>query len=173
VLEFNLDHQHLEIYLGSPTEALATAHLMCLDENTRGTGAKSEDYKIWRCLKPIKAAGILSDIAERRLGLRVSIRNAQRIMSGRIVTLKPLLETLTAKQAEPEEPDRKIIDLMRTEPLAKRISQADLEHIAHKVSDELKIIGDKYFMEILPDPEVYAGRDCIRVTIKLQSKGNY
>lgn len=173
VLEFNLDHQHLEIYLGSPTEILATAHKLCLVEKTGTDGAKAEDYKIWRCLKPIKAAGMLSDIAERRLGLKVSIRNAQRIMSERIVTLEPLLETLTAKQEEQDEPERKSIDLMKTEPLAKRISQADLEHIALKVSEELKTIGDKYFMELSPNPEVSADKDCIRVTIKLQSKGNY
>ncbi len=170
VLEFNLDHQDLEIYLGSPSEILATMYYLCAQDKNSDDGSKSQDYKIWRSVSQAKSAAILADVAERRLGLKVSVRNTQRIMSGRVDPLKPMLDTLS-NQKERKEPERKV-DLLRSEPLARRISQEDLRQLSGIISDSFRAIADKYFMELSETPEVKAEKDCLKVTIKVQSKGN-
>lgn len=170
VLEFNLDNQDLTIYLGSPTEILATMYHLCAHANDDIEDAKARDFKIWRCVNSVKSAAMLSDIAERRLGIKVSVRNAQRIVSNRVDPLNTILETLNG-QAEREEPERRKIDLLKQEPLARRISQEDLNHLAKLIGDSFTAIGDKYFVEINQAPDVQADKDCLKVTIKLQSKG--
>ncbi|MCL6472491.1 MAG: ATP-binding protein [Firmicutes bacterium] len=170
VLEFNLDHQDLEIYLGSPSEVLATMHYLCAQDMNSSDGEKTRDYKIWRSVGSVKSAAILADVAERKLGLKISVRNAQRIMSSRVEPLKPMLETLNA-QKECKEPERKV-DLLKPEPLARRISQEDLKQLAGIIGSSCRTITDKYFMELAENPEVRVDKDCIKVTIKVQSKGN-
>jgi anti-sigma regulatory factor (Ser/Thr protein kinase) len=170
VLEFNLDHQDLVIYLGSPTEILATMRYLCAVDKANGDTGKLQDHKIWRSISSIKSAAILADVAERRLGLKVSVRNAQRIMSDRVDPLKTMLEALNSQEKR-KEPERNV-DLLRPEPLARRISQEDLQSLASLIGNNFRAIGDKYFMELAGAPEVQAERDCLKVTIKLQSKGN-
>ncbi len=171
VLEFNLDNQDLTIYLGSPTEILATMYHLCAQGEDDTGDVKAQDFKIWRCINSVKSAAMLSDVAERRLGLKVSVRNAQRIVSNRVDPLRTILETLN-NQAEREEPERRKIDLLKQEPLARRISQEDLSYLAKLIGDNFAAIGDKYFIEINEAPEVQADKDLLKVTIKLQSKGN-
>jgi hypothetical protein len=170
VIEFNLDHRGLTVYLGSPSEILATMCNLCATDGDDGTADRTQDFKIWRCVKSIRSAAILADIAERKLGLKVSTRNAQRILSNRVGTLKTVLETINV-QEERGEPEGTKVNLYKPEPLAKRISQEDLRHLAKLLSDEFRAIGDKYFIEISGAPDVRAERDCLKVTVKLQSKG--
>lgn len=169
VLEFNLDHQNLEIYLGSPSDILATMYYLCAQDKDNNEG-KFQDYKIWRSVSQAKSAAILADVAERRLGLKISVRNAQRIMSGRVGPLKPMLEAL-GRQEERKDPKRKV-DLLRSEPLAKRISQEDLEQLAGIIGNSFKTIAGKYFMELTEAPEIKTEKNCIKITIKVQSLGN-
>ncbi|MBE0446702.1 MAG: ATP-binding protein [Actinobacteria bacterium] len=171
VLEFNLDHRELMIYLGSPSEILTTIYHLSTTDGDAEEADEIQDLKIWRCVKSIKSATVLADIAERRLGLKVSVRNAQRIMSNRVGILKTMLETLSMQEGH-SEPERKKVDLLKPEPLARRLSQEDLGHIAKLFSSEFRAIGDKYFVEISGTPDVQAEKDCLKVTIKLQSKGN-
>lgn len=171
VLEFNLDHQDLVIYLGSPTEILATMYHLCTENKESDEKGKAQSFKIWRSVCSAKSAAILADVAERRLGLKVSVRNAQRIMSNRIDPLKTVLDTLNMKE-EYREPEKKEVDLLKAEPIARRISQEDLGHLAGIISNNFRSIGDKYFIEIAGSPDVQAERDCLKVTIRLQSIGN-
>lgn len=171
VLEFNLDHQDLEIYLGSPSEILATMYRLCTVDSDNGEANKNQDFKIWRCVKSIKSAAILADIAERKLGLKISVRNAQRILSNRVSILKTTLDSLNS-QEEHKEPERKKIDLLKPEPIAKRISQEDLSSLAKFIGDGFMAIGAKYFVEVSEYPDIQAEQDCLKITIKLQSKGN-
>ncbi|MEW5706071.1 MAG: ATP-binding protein [Actinomycetota bacterium] len=166
VLEFNLDHQDLTIYLGSPTEILATMYSLCTARNDENRTI--QDFKIWRSIGTVKSAAMLSDVAERRLGLRVSVRNAQRIMSGRIAPLAKMLDTIN-NQSDRKEQDKRKIDLLKQEPVAKHISQEDLNQLAMIIASEFRVIGSKYFIEIAEIPEVQAEKDCLKVTIKLQS----
>jgi hypothetical protein len=174
VLEFSLDNQHLEIYLGSPTEVLATMSYLCSIEQpalaSETNPDKTQAHKIWRCVGSVKAAALLSDVAERRLGMKVSVRNAQRILSGRVEPLKPIVETLT--QQESKAPEQKQIDLLKTEPLSRRIAREDLDELAGLVKDSLKGIADKYFIEISDAPDVQVEKDSLKITIRLQAKGN-
>jgi len=170
VLEFNLDHQDLEIYLGSPSEILATMYHLCAVDNSEEAD-RAGGFKIWRCIRSIKSAAVLADIAERRLGLKVSVRNAQRIMSNRVDSLKPMLETLNMRE-DHKDPEKKKVDLLKSEPVAKRISQEDLGSVAKAISEGFRAIGEKYFVEISETPDIQAEKDCLKVTIKLQSKGN-
>lgn len=171
VLEFNLDHQNLEIYLGSPTEILATMYQLCMTVTDDEESDRTQNYKIWKCLNSIKSAAILTEVADRKLGLRVSIRNAQRVISDRISPLRPMLE-MVSEPKQHEEPEKRKIDLLQAEPIAKHISQEDLNHLAKVIAGEFRVIGDKYFIEISGIPEVQAEKDCLRVTIRLQSRGN-
>lgn len=174
VLEFSLDNQHLEIFLGSPTEILATMCHICSAEQTALTNGsspdKSQNHKIWRSVGSVKAAAMLSDIAERRLGMKVSVRNAQRILSGRIEPLRPIVETLT--QQESKAPEKKQVDLLKTEPLSRRIAREDLDELAGLIKDSITAVTDKYFIEVSDAPDVQVEKDSLKITIRLQAKGN-
>ncbi|MBI4733575.1 MAG: ATP-binding protein [Rubrobacteridae bacterium] len=170
-LEFNLDHQNLEIYLGSPTEILATMYRLCTDKEETANSEKGQDFKVWRCVGAVKSAAILTDIAERRLGLKISIRNAQRIMSGKIEPLLSMVESL-AGQNNGNEPERKKIDLSKPEPIAKRISREDLGQLASAIAKEAGIIGNKYFVELSEAPDIQTEKDMIKISLRLKSKGS-
>ncbi|HEY3374137.1 MAG TPA: ATP-binding protein [Candidatus Aquicultor sp.] len=169
VLEFNLDNQDLVIYLGSPTEILTTMCYLCAQDQV-SLGEKSQDFKIWRCVNSAKSAAMLTDIAERRLGLRVSIRNAQRIMSARVEGVKPILETLTGQQ-ESIKPQKQV-DLLKEEPLTRRIASEDFDSFARDIGDSFRALGEKYFIELSEAPDIQAERDSVRITLRLKKKGN-
>jgi hypothetical protein len=170
-LEFNFDHQNLEVFLGSPTEILATMYRLSTDDNDNASSEKSQDFKVWRCVGSVKSAAILTDIAERRLGLKISVRNAQRIMSGKIEPLLPMIESLAGQQKDAE-PERKKIDLSKPEPIAKRVSREDLDRLAKTLAGEIEVIGSKYFVELSEAPDIQTDKDCIKISLRLKSKGS-
>jgi hypothetical protein len=170
-LEFNFDHQNLEVFLGSPTEILATMYRLSADNEKDTSGEKSRDFKVWCCVGSVKSAAILADVAERRLGLKISVRNAQRIMSGKIEPLLPMIESL-AGQNKGDEPEKKKFDLSKSEPIAKRISREDLDRLASVTAGEIEVIGNKYFIELSEKPDVQTEKDCIKISLRLKTKGN-
>lgn len=171
LVEFNLDYPGIEVYLGSPTEVLATMYtLSCPTVERRDFEEATEDphLKLWQWVATANEAKNLSRVAERYYGLEISERNAHRVLSGEIKSISPLMET--AAPSAPKGKEKKIeIGLSHTVNLIKSIQERDIRELAQTVSQTFARIGRKYFLKIEGKPQVSRVKDKIKIVLKVSS----
>jgi Histidine kinase-, DNA gyrase B-, and HSP90-like ATPase len=173
LLEISVDSPGLDIFLGSFSEILATAKYLDSKKSRHAAGA------IWLGLSPTSDARALAFMAETRLGLPVSERNAYRILGGEIAPLEPVFDmagvTGGDSIATSEEPSR-IADIAeRSEqgqgarsPL-RRLGKEDIDEIAEGTSAVVEKVVGRYFLKTSGQAKVRRGRG--KITISLYVTG--
>ena len=103
VVEFSLEHPGLDVYLGTPTEILATMAAVAkreLDSSDLLFCDDLERLPVWQRPAAAADAGELTDIAE-QLGLEVSERTAHRLLADEIEPLRPVLQVVAGAERKP------------------------------------------------------------------------
>ena len=169
LLEISVDSPGLDVYLGSFSEILATARYLDSKKSRHASGA------IWFGLSPTSDAGTLADMAETRLGLPVSERNAYRILGGEITPLEPVYDLARASAGDLidtiDESSKRAGVAERAErspgarsPL-RRLGQADMDEIAEGTSTVVEKVVGRYFLKTSGPARVRRGRGKIIISL--------
>lgn len=141
-LEFNLEHPKLQIYLGPPTQILAT--MLSNNQNI---------FRDWK-------ADSLNKYAK-QLGLDISLRNCQRIAYGQIERLKSLLKEINYKKATRG---------LAKNSIASLLSQNDLQELLEKVKEISNEKGREYFITISDDANIIKVGNKLKINLPLEIK---
>jgi hypothetical protein len=103
LVEFACEHPELELYIGTPTEVVAT--LVSLGRHQLDVAdlmfcENLDRLVVWQRPAACADAAELGDIAE-HIGMPISERTAHRILAGELAPLEPVLAQLTSED-EPE-----------------------------------------------------------------------
>lgn len=161
LVEFACEHPELELYLGTPTEVLATLHALGrrqLDVADLMFCDDLERLVVWQRPAACADAGELGDIAE-AIGLAVSERTAHRILAGELGALEPLLTQLLGE----EEPDAKPAPDIYRDRRSLHIHHGDIVAFRHELTRAFDLLAERYYLSLRGEPKVTVGRDAITV----------
>lgn len=166
LVEFACEHPELELYLGTPTEILATLHALgraALDVADLMFCDDLDRLVVWQRPAACADAAELGDVAA-RLGLPVSERTAHRVLGGELAALEPLLATLYAE----EEPDAKPAPDIYKDRRSLRIQHGDLAAFRAELSSAFDVLAERYYLSLRGEPKVTVGRDSITVRFPVE-----
>lgn len=169
VVEFALEHPGMDVYVGSPTEVLATLVMLArfeLDESDLMFCDDVARLSVWQ--RP-GAAGSASELAETAdsVGLPVSERTAHRVLSGEITPLRPALAVaLKLKAPAAEEP---AVDIYR-DRRGLKIHDDDMKRFRQELEQAFDSIAERYYLQLRCEPKVTVGRDDIRVRFEIDKE---
>jgi Histidine kinase-, DNA gyrase B-, and HSP90-like ATPase len=166
LLEMSVDSPEVSFFLGSNAEVLATARYLDKVRGRHATGA------IWSDLAPISEARNLVQVAEVRLGLPVSERNAYRIMGEEIKPLETVYRLASAMAAEAEAGEKappvgagsRRTGGGRPNPL-RRLGGADMEEIADAATAVVDKVVGRYFLKTAGQPKIRRGRGKLIISL--------
>ncbi len=168
LLEMSVDSREVCFFLGSNAEVLATARYLDKVRGRHATGA------IWSDLAPLVDARSLAEVAEVRLGIPVSERNAYRIMGDEIKPLETIYKLASAEVVEAEagagegapagKNGAKRADAGRQNPL-RRLGKADMEEIAEEASAVVEKVVGRYFLKTSGQPRIRRGRGKLIISL--------
>jgi hypothetical protein len=169
VVEFALEHPGLDVYLGTPTEVLATMAAVAKQELDSSELLFCDDLTrlpVWQ--RPAAAADAteLVDLAN-ELGLSVSERTAHRLLADEIATLQTVLATVT-KQARPA---AAVVtpDIYR-DRRGLKIHHSDLTSFSAELEAAFDSLAERYYLHLKCAPRITVGRDDIRVRFEVEKE---
>lgn len=169
VVEFSLEHPGVDVYLGSPTEVLATLHVTAreaLDSADLLFVDNVSRLAVWQRPAAASDAAELVDIAE-NLGVTISERTAHRILAGELAALEPVLVQLAEEDETPTAPASP--DIYR-DRRGLRIHHADLAEFRRELAAAFDTLGEKYYIHLTGEPKIVVGRDDIRVRFSVEKE---
>lgn len=155
-----------EVYLGSPSEIVATARARA----RRSLGVEElafvDDIDELPVLERMRAAADASELQEvsASLGLDMSERTAHRIVSGQIKPLRSVVSRLTHKA---DFRPAKSVDLS-LERRGLKVAPDDVDNFARVLERDFGPLGDKYYLRLSEAPKVRVGKSRITVTFELE-----
>jgi len=169
VIEFALEHQGVDVFLGTPTEIRATlfatareaidsADLLFVDDLSR--------LPIWQRPAAASDAAELTEVAE-QLAIAVSERTAHRVLAGELKPLEPVLRRLLAEE-EPAAPEA-APDIYR-DRRGLRIHHSDLTAFRRDLVAAFDSLAEKYYIHLTGEPKITVGRDDIRVRFNVEKE---
>lgn len=166
VVEFACEHPEIDLYLGSPTEILATLHwtardlldtsdLMFCDDRSR--------MLVWHRPAVGADAAELVEIAD-ELGLSISERTAHRVLAGDLAPLDPVVAQAVVEDepATPSAPD------IYRDRRSLRIHHADLDSFRRELEKAFDVISERYYLNLKGEPKVTVGSNEIRVRFSVE-----
>jgi hypothetical protein len=171
-LEFACEHPEVSVFLGTPTEVLATLHAQA-----RSTLASAdllfcddvEKLPVWQRPAVAGDAAELVRIAS-AIGLAVSERTAHRVLGGEIPPLQPVLaiaggsaETADASRDEPP------ADIYR-DRRGLKVHHTDLAEFRRELERAFDVIAERYYVHLRQEPKIVVGRDEIRVRFAVEKE---
>lgn len=166
LVEFACEHPELEIYVGTPTEILATLYAMGRQRLDVAELMFCEDLeRLVVYLRPAACGDALElgGIAE-SIGLPVSERTAHRILAGEIAPLEPILAQLTAV----DEPEQKRAPDIYRDRRSLHIHHGDLAAFRTELASAFDILAERYYLNLKGEPRVTVGRDSITVRFPIE-----
>ncbi len=159
-VDFALDCRQLNVFLGSPSDIVATFVYNGRSSSMRRNG---ESSFLWQQIS--FAASATELVAEASaLGLEISERTAYRIISGEIEPLSPL--HLQALRASAPGAGQKEIDLER-DRRGLKIADADLSDFSAQLRRSFDSIAQRYYLALEGEPRVRVSHDAITVTFDI------
>jgi hypothetical protein len=168
VVEFALEHPEVEVYLGTPTEIVATLHAAAREELDSARLLFCDDPErlaVWQRPAVCADAMDLVEIA-RSIGLTVSERTAHRVLSGEAPTLESILRLV---MPSPEPGEAKRPDIYR-DRRGLRVHHTDLAAFRRGLEDTFDLIGERYYVHLKGEPRVTVGRDTITVRFDIEKE---
>lgn len=168
LVEFACEHPELEIYLGTPTEILATLHVLGRDRLDIADLMFCDDLDrlcVWQRPAACSDAAELTATAE-TIALPVSERTSHRILAGELAPLEPLLTSLSVED-EPSAPTAP--DIYR-DRRSLRIHHGDLVTFRTELSRAFDVLAERYYLNLKGEPKVTVGRDAITVRFAVEKE---
>jgi hypothetical protein len=166
VVEFSVEHPDLNVYLGTPTEIIATmvGHARGrLDARQLLFCDDPHELTIWQRPAVAGDAAELVGIAA-SIGLTISERTAHRVLGGELGSLDSIIETV-APTPEPIEARRP--DIYR-DRRGLRIHHADVREFQRRLEDAFDLVAERYYLHLAGEPKVTVGRDSITVRFPVE-----
>ncbi|MDO9556946.1 MAG: ATP-binding protein [Coriobacteriia bacterium] len=168
IVEFACEHPELEVYLGSPTEVLATLHDTARRHLDTADLMFCEDLErmvVWhRPAASSDAAELVTIAAE--IGLPISERTAHRIMGGELSGLEPVLTEVTA---DDEQPASSKPDIYR-DRRSLHIHHTDLATFKRELERAFDVLAERYYLNLRGEPKISIGADEIRVRFSVEKE---
>jgi len=168
-VEFAVEHPGIDVFLGSPSEVLATLVMLARFELDESDLLFCEDVArlpVWQRPGAAADAAELADTAA-ELGLEVSERTAHRILGGEIAPLHSALsivtgnaETTTATPSPDIYRDRRGL----------KIHHADLDAFRTELENAFDAIAEKYYLHLRCEPKITIGKQDIRVRFEVDKE---
>ncbi len=168
LVEFACEHPELELYLGTPTEILATLHALGRRHLDVADLMFCEDLDrllVWQRPAACADAAELGDVAE-SIGLPVSERTAHRILAGELGALEPLLSQLLGG----DEPDARPAPDIYRDRRSLHIHHGDLAAFKGELQKAFDILAERYYLNLKGEPKVTVGRDSITVRFPVEKE---
>jgi hypothetical protein len=166
-VEFALEHPGVDVFIGSPTEVLATLVLLArfeLDEAELVFCDDTERLALWQRPGAASDAMELAAIAA-HLGLPISERTAHRVLAGEIVPLRTVTDTIAG--ASPSEPSHAEPDIYR-DRRGLKIHGADLDGFRADLERVFDTLAEKYYLHLSSAPRITVASDSIRVRFDVE-----
>ncbi len=168
VVEFACEHPEIDLYLGSPTEILATLHwtardfldtadLMFCDDRSR--------MLVWHRPALGADAAELVEIAG-ELGLAISERTAHRVLAGELAPL----DSVIAQAVVEDEPAAPAAPDIYRDRRSLRIHHGDLDAFRRELERAFDIISERYYLNLKGEPRVTVGPNEIRVRFSVEKE---
>jgi hypothetical protein len=166
VVEFAVEHPDLEVYLGTPTEVVASIVTHAkgrLDARQLLFCDDPKNLPVW--LRPAVGgdAAELVDLSA-GIGLTISERTAHRVLSGELTALDSVLESVAPA---PEAADPRRPDIYR-DRRGLRIDPSDTREFQRRLEDAFDLIAERYYLHLGGEPKVTVGRDSITVRFPVE-----
>lgn len=168
VVEFACEHPEIDLYLGTPTEVLATlfAHARVrLDTSELMFCDDRSKLLVWQRPAVSGDAAELVEIAS-ELGLPVSERTAHRVLAGELEPLEPVVHEMAAEDEPAAAPAPDIYRDRRS----LRIHAADLAAFRVELERAFQVMGERYYLGLKGEPKVTVGANEIRVRFSIQKE---
>jgi hypothetical protein len=153
--ELTLDSPELAIFFGTNAEILSALTSPSLSSTAE------DKLTLWDGLRSIGEPETLKARAE-ELGLKVSVRNCRRVLTGEIRPAPSI-----AAQLE---------DIAKRSPLIKKrktaslgLTDEDLKEFAQGVGENFRNLAEKYFIKLSGEPQVNCSRTSIRIDLPIDS----
>lgn len=168
LVEFVCEHPELELYVGTPTEVLATLHATArrtMDYSELMFADDLERLPVWQRPAACADAAELGSVAE-ALGIPVSERTAHRILAGELSALEPVMVQLQVGEDSGPAPapdiyrDRRSLHLHHT----------DLTAFQRELLKAFDILAERYYLNLKGEPKVTVGRDSISVRFQVEKE---
>lgn len=165
VLEFALDTDSAEVYLGSPTEIANTlCHLGRRSLTDKDLLFCDDLSTLPVCLR-LSACGDAGELAEMggSIGLHISERTAHRIIAGDMPPLRPAISKLVPQTEE------KIADIdVFKDRRGLKIARDDIEEFSLTLEAAFEGLARKYYLQLTDMPKVTVTKDCIRARFDIE-----
>ncbi|MDO8915236.1 MAG: ATP-binding protein [Coriobacteriia bacterium] len=168
VVEFAVEHPEVEVYIGTPTEIVATLHILARDELDSARLLFCDDPErlaVWQRPAACADAAELVRIA-RSIGLAVSERTAHRVLGGEAACVGPVLHLV---MPAPEPGEKRRPDIFR-DRRGLRVHHTDLSAFRRGLEDAFDVIGERYYVHMKGEPRVTIGRDSITVRYDIEKE---
>jgi hypothetical protein len=167
IVEFACEHPDLQVFLGTPTEVVATLFararetlpasqlLFCDDE---------ERLPVWQ--RPAACGDSASELVRiaHSIGAPISERTAHRIVADELAALRPVL---TVVSPEPDVAEKARPDIYR-DRRGLKVDRGDLEAFRRRLADAFDPLGDQYYLQLKGEPRVWVSRDSITVRFDIE-----
>ncbi|MHB1323125.1 MAG: ATP-binding protein [Coriobacteriia bacterium] len=168
LVEFACEHPELELYVGTPTEVLATLQALgrrCLDVGELMFCEDLERLVVWQRPAACADAAELEETAS-AIGLPVSERTAHRILAGDLAPLEPLLTQLLGddESGPPQSPD------IYRDRRSLRIHHSDLTAFRHELTKAFDLLAERYYLTLRGEPRVTVARDAVNVRFTVEKE---
>jgi hypothetical protein len=168
IVEFALEHPEVEVFLGTPTEIVATLYALAREELDSARLLFCDDPErlaVWQ--RPAACADALElvEIA-RSIGLAVSERTAHRVLGGEAPTLESVLRLVLPA---PDTGEARRPDIYR-DRRGLRIHHTDLAAFRRGLEDAFDVVGERYYVHLKGAPRVTVGRDTITVRFDIEKE---
>jgi hypothetical protein len=169
VAEFAIEHPGVDVFLGSPSEVLATLVMLARFELDEADLLFCEDVArlpVWQRPGAAADANELADTAE-EIGLTVSERTAHRVLGGEI---SPLRSALTVVTGGADSPGATAPPDIYRDRRGLKIHHADLDTFRTELENAFDAIAEKYYLHLRCEPKITIGRDDIRVRFEVDKE---
>lgn len=169
VVEFALRSPDVKYFLGSPTEILATMHVLSKSDTRPSAIDRYRDDKpkaLWELAGSTNDVKSFATLAENFYGLQLSDRNIYRIINGDISPMEainPGNYRNVLRRQNIKTSKRRMI-----ENYAKIFEDEDLEYVSLQALRAVNVVGSKYFLRAQRRPEVKREADKIKITLFLE-----
>lgn len=169
VVEFALEHPGLDLYLGTPTEILATMTAVAKRDLDSSELLFCDDLArlpVWQRTAAASDASELTDIAA-ELGLPVSERTAHRLLAEEIAPLQPVMATALGHERKPAAAANP--DIYR-DRRGLKIHHSDISAFSAELETAFDTIAERYYLHLKCAPRITVGKDDIRVRFDVEKE---
>ena len=167
VVEFSLEHPGLDVYLGTPTEILATMAAVARRDLDSSELLFCDDVArlpVWQRPAAAADASELTEISE-QMGLPISERTAHRLLAEEIAPLQTVLAVAMGNERKTATPP--VPDIYR-DRRGLKIHHSDLSAFSAELEAAFDMLAERYYLHLRCAPRITVGRDDIKVRFDVE-----